>query len=134
MVKAERAAASARALLDLGDVDGACNRAYYAMFDAARTALLASGVPLASNIGRTHSGLISAFGNYLIKNGPVSKEMGRLLNRAEELRLVADYTGDAVELSDAREMVEQAETFVAAMRAEFMPEDSDDGTMESSHD
>jgi uncharacterized protein (UPF0332 family) len=60
--------------------------------------------------------------------------MGRLLNRAEELRLVADYTGDAVELSDAREMVEQAETFVAAMRAEFVPEDSDDGTMESSHD
>jgi uncharacterized protein (UPF0332 family) len=56
--------------------------------------------------------------------------MGRLLNRAEELRLVADYTGDAVELSDAREMVEQAETFVAAMRAEFMPEDSEDGTME----
>jgi uncharacterized protein (UPF0332 family) len=130
MAKAERAAASARALLDLGDVDGACNRAYYAMFDAARTALLASGVPLASHTGRTHSGLISAFGNYLIKNGPVSKEMGRLLNRAEELRLVADYTGDAVELSDAREMVEQAETFVAAMRAEFMPEDSEDGTME----
>ncbi len=104
------------------------------MFDAARTALLASGVPLASNIGRTHSGLISAFGNDLIKNGPVSKEMGRFLNRAEELRLVADYIGDAVERSDAREMVEQAETCVAAMRAEVMPEDSDDGTMESRHD
>lgn len=31
MSKAVRACASARALLDLDDVDGACNRAYYAM-------------------------------------------------------------------------------------------------------
>jgi hypothetical protein len=33
MAKADRACASARALLDLSDVDGACNRAYYAMFE-----------------------------------------------------------------------------------------------------
>jgi uncharacterized protein (UPF0332 family) len=126
MVKAARACSSARALFDLGDVDGACNRAYYAMFDAARAALLASGAPVRPDIGKTHSGLINAFSDHLIKNGPVSKEMGRLLKRAEGTRMVADYKGDSVELSDAREMVEQAETFVAAMRAEFMPEDSND--------
>ena len=40
MGKAARAVASARLLLSDGDVDGACNRAYYAMFDAARAALL----------------------------------------------------------------------------------------------
>lgn len=40
MAKARRARDSAQALLDLGDVDGACNRAYYAMFDAARAASL----------------------------------------------------------------------------------------------
>lgn len=56
-----------------------------------------------------------------MKNGPVSKEMGRLMKRAEEIRLVADYKGDSVELSDAREMVQQAEMFVDAMRTEFMP-------------
>ncbi|MDZ7919671.1 HEPN domain-containing protein [Rhodoferax sp.] len=32
MAKADRALASAKLLLDSGDVDGACNRAYYAMF------------------------------------------------------------------------------------------------------
>ena len=48
--------------------------------------------------------------------------MGRLMKRAEEIRLVADYKGDAVELADARQMVEQAEMFVAAMRTEFMPD------------
>lgn len=126
MAKADMACSSARILLDLGDVDGAANRAYYAMFDAARAALLASGAPVDSEIGRTHSGLIGAFGNYLVKNGPVSKELGRLLNRAHEIRLVADYNSASVEPSDAKEMVEQAETFVAAMRAEFMPQASDD--------
>jgi uncharacterized protein (UPF0332 family) len=33
MEKASRAIASARLLLDAGDVDGACNRAYYAMHE-----------------------------------------------------------------------------------------------------
>lgn len=48
--------------------------------------------------------------------------MGRLLKHAETFRYVADYEGDPVELDDAREMVTQAETFVAAMRSEFMPD------------
>ncbi|WP_437559140.1 HEPN domain-containing protein [Acidithiobacillus sulfuriphilus] len=119
MSKAVRACASARALLDLDDVDGACNRAYYAMFDAARAALLASGAPVQPDIGKTHSGLIAAFSLHLVKNGPVPKELGRLLKRAEEIRLVADYKGDSVEFDDAREMVEQAEVFVDAMRTHF---------------
>lgn len=53
MAKADTACSSARALLDLGDVDGAANRAYYAMYDAARAALLASGAPVEPDIGRT---------------------------------------------------------------------------------
>ena len=121
MAKADRACSSARVLLELDDVDGAASRAYYAMFDAARAALLASGVTVEGDIGRTHSGLIGSFGNHLVKNGPVPKEVGRLLNRAHEIRLIADYKDDSVELADAKEMVEQAATFVAAMRARFMP-------------
>lgn len=124
MAKADTACSSARVLLELGDLDGAANRAYYAMFDAARAALLASRAPVESDIGRTHSGLIGAFGNYLVKNGPVTKEMGRLLNRAHEIRQVADYNGESVEPADAEEMVGQAETFVAAMRTEFVPDNT----------
>lgn len=116
MKKAEQACSSSRVLLNIGDVDGACNRAYYAMFDAARAVLLASGAPVRPDIGKTHSGLITAFSEHLIKNGPIPKEMGRLLKRAEEIRLVADYNGDSVELGDAQEMVAQSESFVAAMR------------------
>jgi len=121
MIKADTACSSARALLELGDVDGATNRAYYAMFDAARAALLASAAPIEPDIGRTHSGLIGAFGHFLVKNGRVSKEAGRLLNRAHEIRLLADYTGDCVAPADAQALVEQATTFVATIRAEFVP-------------
>ncbi len=122
MAKALRATASARLLLDANDVDGACSRAYYAMFDAARAALLAANAPVPPNIGKTHGGLISAFSLHLVKDGPVSPDLGKTLNRALEIRLVADYKGESVELSDAREMIEQAEAFVEAMRATFMPD------------
>lgn len=118
MAKAVQAAASAKVLLDTGDADGASNRAYYAMFDAARAALLASGL----DVGKTHKGVINAFSDRLVKNGPLPKETGRLLKQAETFRYVADYEGDPVELSDAREMVEQAESFVSTLRQMFMPE------------
>jgi len=108
-------------LLDAGDADGACNRAYYAMFDAARAALLASGAPFDPEIARTHSGLISAFSLHLVKTGRVPVELGKTLNRAEELRLVADYKGDPVEAEDAAWAVSQAQTFVTAMQNTFMP-------------
>lgn len=126
LAKAYTACSSARVLLELGDIDGATNRAYYAMFDAARFALLASGAPVQSDIGRTHSGLISAFGNHLVKNGPVSKDMGRLLNRAHEIRQLADYKGASVEPGDALEMVNQAESFVAVMRTKFKQDNNNE--------
>lgn len=127
MAKAVQAAASARVLLNTGDADGACNRAYYAMFDAARAALLASG----HDVGKTHKGVLNAFSDRLVKNGPLPKEMGRLLKHAETFRYVADYEGGPVELSDAKDMAEQAETFISAMRAEFMPSDSNDNSSQT---
>jgi len=91
LAKAIRAAASAKVLLDLGDADGACNRAYYAMYDAARAALLASGAPVEPEIAKTHTGLISAFSLHMVKTSRVPVELGKAFNRAEELRLMADY-------------------------------------------
>ena len=121
MAKAEQAAASAKVLLNTGDADGACNRAYYAMFDAARAALLIAG----HDSGKSHKGVLNAFSDRLVKNGTLPKEMGRLLKHAETFRYVADYEGGPVELSDATDMVEQAETFVSAVRAKFMRGDSE---------
>ena len=121
MAKAVQAAASAKVLLDTGDADGACNRAYYAMFDAARAALLSSGAPVEPEIAKTHNGLISAFSLHLVKTGRVPVELGKTLNKAEELRLVADYKDDAIEKEDAAWAVGQAQVFVQAMQAAFVP-------------
>ncbi len=121
MAKAMRAADSAQLLLDAGDVDGACNRAYYAMFDAARAALLASEAPVKAEVARTHGGLISAFSLHLVKTGRVSIDLGRTLNRVEEIRLVADYKGDSVDHEHAAWAVEQTRTFVQTIQMEFLP-------------
>ena len=121
MAKAVRAAISAKVLLESGDADGACNRAYYAMFDAARAALLASGAAVQPEIARTHSGLISVFSLYLVKTGRVSVDLGKALNKAEELRLIADYKGDPIDKEDAIWAVSQAEAFVQTMQTTFPP-------------
>jgi uncharacterized protein (UPF0332 family) len=113
MDKAYRALASARLQLDSGDVDGACNRAYYAMFDAARAALLAANAPTPPEVARTHSSLITAFSLHLVKTGRIPAEFGKALNRAADIRLVADYITDQV--------VSQAERFVAEIRRVFPP-------------
>lgn len=115
MAKASRALASAKLLLDSGDVDGACNRAYYAMFDAARAALLSIQAPVPTEVARTHSGLITAFSLHLVKTGLVAVEHGRSLNKVEDLRLIADYKGDPVTLENAAWALEQAEKFLAAV-------------------
>jgi uncharacterized protein (UPF0332 family) len=121
MDKALRALSSARLLLADGDVDGACNRAYYAMFDAAHAALLGSGTPINHDETKTHRGLNGAFGRHLVKAGHLSPELGRALNEVERIRRLADYTGEDIGYEKANWTVEQAEAFVAAMRAKFLP-------------
>jgi len=63
--------------------------------------------------------LISAFGEYLVKQGMVSKDFGRLLNRGHEIRQIADYNGESVEPADAKEMVKQAAQFIETQQTLF---------------
>lgn len=122
LAKAARATASARVLLDAGDFDGACNRAYYAMFDAARAVLVATNAPVEPEVARTHGGLITAFSLHLVKRGRVSLELGKALNRALELRLVADYKSESVQREDVAWAVDQAQAFVRAMQSIVAPQ------------
>ena len=110
-----------RLLLDAKDTEGACNRAYYAMFDAARAALLAASIPVDEGSIKTHGGLIAMFGKHLVQAGSIDAGFGRSFNKVQRLRLLADYTGDDVALADAAWAVEQAGAFVQAMRDKFMP-------------
>lgn len=79
MRKSRRALRSARLDLHDGDTDGAINRSYYAMLNAARAGLLSAGVH-EDQLPKTHSGLISAFGERVVKSGKVDPEFGRSMN------------------------------------------------------
>jgi uncharacterized protein (UPF0332 family) len=119
MEKAERALLDARILLDNGRGEGACNRAYYAMFDAAHAALFSQQVePITAPI-KTHVGLIAKFGEHLVRPGHLAAHFGEALNRVQRFRQIADYSGEPIELVSAAWSVEQAEAFVAAVKARF---------------
>lgn len=120
MAKGKRALASAKILLHDGDIDGACNRAYYAMFDAARAALIASQSPVPPEIAKTHSGLIAAFSLHLVKPGLFPIELGRAFNRIEDLRHIADYKGDSILQEDAAWAVQHAHDFLVEIEKRFM--------------
>jgi uncharacterized protein (UPF0332 family) len=117
--KAARTLAAARLLLDSGDTEGACNRAYYAMYYAAQAALLAAGLAEPENGYKTHQGLIGEFGKHLVLGGKLDQCLGRSINKVQHLRQLADYTGDPLPLEDATSAVTQAEVFVAAIRTRF---------------
>src|SRR5260370_28553520 len=114
--RAQRAVESAKLLLDAGDVNGACNRAYYAMFDAARAALIATQKPPESEAIKTHSGLISASSPHLVKTGHASLELGKSFSKVADIRLVADYSDEEVSPDRAEGAIEHAGALVGATR------------------
>ncbi|MGC2463342.1 MAG: HEPN domain-containing protein [Steroidobacteraceae bacterium] len=109
--KSERALKIASLALNAGDYDSAVNRAYYAMFDVARAALLCAGVA-EDRLPRTHNGVIEAFRQHAVQSGLMERQLAGELNRTESLRIKADYTDLEMEPKTATEVVENAELFV----------------------
>jgi uncharacterized protein (UPF0332 family) len=119
MTKAERSLSAARLMLQARDPDSACDRAYYAMFNAAHAALFALGTEGVASPIKTHSGLVARFGQEVIVAGHLPSGYGSDLNRVRKYREVADYSADSVEFDDATWSVERAEAFVAAVKQKF---------------
>lgn len=114
VAQAERSLNTARLALPT-DPNAACSRAYYAMFYAARAALLTAG-HTEKAMGKTHAGLISAFGEIIVKPGHLDPGLGRALSRASRDRLIADYVGDLVENDVAERTIEAAAGFLIAVK------------------
>jgi uncharacterized protein (UPF0332 family) len=118
MQKGKRALKVARLALNAGDNDSAVSRSYYAMFDIARAALLRAGVT-EDKLPRTHSGVIEAFHSHAVRSGQIDRQLAAQLSRTESLRIKADYTGTEIELSEAKEVVQNAELFVQTVERVF---------------
>lgn len=86
IAKAERFLQSAEHLFDLGDYDSCVPRCYYAMFYLAEAALMTRELSPSS-----HRGVIALFGKHFVQSGVFSSELGRMLRRAYDMRLLGDY-------------------------------------------
>lgn len=85
----------------------AVSRAYYAVFYVASAALFSQSV-----IRGKHSGVESAFSEYLVKPGHIEVEFGRLYQKARRQREEADYAEDVVvDEATARQVLADAEQF-----------------------
>lgn len=114
--RADRALATAALVAADGDPNDACSNAYYAMFYAARVALLHVGQAERA-MGKTHSGMTSAFNQYLVKPGLLPVEFGRAFSFELNRRILADYEEGGVTPDGAAEAIASAKAFVAAIKA-----------------
>ena len=108
----------ARLSLENEDPDSAVNRAYYAMFNISRAALLRAGIP-EGELPRTHHGISDAFRQHAVLTGKIDAELASALSRAESLRLMADYTATEIDANAATKLVEQAENYVRTVERVF---------------
>lgn len=101
----------ARGALERGEYRLALNRAYYAVFHLASAVLANLDV-----MRHRHSGVESAFHEYLIKPGFIEPEYGRFYREARQWREEADYHFD-VEFTEEKtqDVLEQAERIVARL-------------------
>jgi uncharacterized protein (UPF0332 family) len=108
---ARREIGAARALIDAGFPEKAVSAAYYAVYHAAVAALLALGEARSK-----HSGVLSAFGRLVIKEGGFDREVGAVRVRLFERRKDVDY--DLVEQSaeEAAAETDDAERFVVEVK------------------
>jgi uncharacterized protein (UPF0332 family) len=119
--KAERALSAACILLTADNPTGVCDRAYYAMFDAAHAALLIVDKWADPLSVKTHGEMIAAFRKHLVQSGLIDIEYGRFLNQVHQLRQYSIDTGRPVSIDDAALAFDQAHAFIAVIKAKLLP-------------
>jgi uncharacterized protein (UPF0332 family) len=106
--KARKFIESSKVLLEINDYDSVVSRTYYAMFLITEALLLTKNL-----VPKSHSGLISLFGEHFVKTNIFSKEMGRQLNRAYDKRLIGDYgTSIIINKNEAQGLLNIGQDFV----------------------
>jgi uncharacterized protein (UPF0332 family) len=111
--KARSDAASAEVLMAAGYTNGAVNRAYYAMFNAAKVVLAAIDPKLAR--AKSHASIIRRFGKHVVEERGFDRSLGRMFSQSEVARLTADYEEESVDEATARRILDEAHRFLAAV-------------------
>jgi uncharacterized protein len=123
---AREAAEEARVLFRARLFGGACSRAYYAMFNAARAMRATRGYR--PEEVKTHKSVLRLFSLEFVKAGPLDAEVGKTLRRAADARQVADYAG-GVTAEEAEEVMAALERFMRHAEQILAPSDRGRSTM-----
>ena len=117
IAKANESLEAAERCYSEGMYNSSVSRAYYAMYQAAQTALEAAGFIRAEWI---HGGLQASFANELTRRRKVySAFLARDLNVVQELRHTADYRNNDVSKRQAMRALAKASEFVGQIRKEL---------------
>ncbi len=109
--KADERIRAAEVLYESKYYNDAVSRAYYAMLDVARIALLIDEI-----YPKSHSGTAHKFNEHFIKTGKIPQELGQILSRAEKSREEADYEFEKrFGEDDTLTILNQAKRFVKAV-------------------
>ena len=104
--QAQEARKSAQLLVEKGYPRGAINRAYYAVFHAARAVLCTIDVELVQT--RRHSTIIGRFGRDAVKARGLDTSLTRTMHVLLDVRIVADYEVTELTNLDAQDVLRQA--------------------------
>jgi uncharacterized protein (UPF0332 family) len=116
IARGESALRSAELLLTAGELADAISRAYYAAFHHARALLLTAGVE-----AKTHAGVERLLQRDFVHAGTLGPEVASLLSKLQTFRQNADYVVEYVFTAEmAREQLDDAETFISAVRASLI--------------
>lgn len=92
-----------------GMLETAANRAYYAIFHAARAVLILDGQDY-----KRHSGVIAFFRKDYIKTGVLDESLSEIIKNAFELRTESDYSDFfVISKEEIRKQLEDAAFFIA---------------------
>ena len=115
--KTDAALSSSQALLSNGDVEGSVNRSYYAMFYIANATILSLHPSRRHDTYKSHNGAITEFNKLLVKEGIVSKDIGKNLSQVFAHRINADYSFAAIDNNTANLSLEKSKEFVNYTKA-----------------
>ena len=89
------------------------NRSYYAMFYAVLALLI-----FEKYSSSKHSGVLSYFNSRFVKTELISKELGRAVNKAFDMRIRGDYREQVILTREQVEtFIDQTEKFIGAVRS-----------------
>lgn len=109
---AEERLKAARLLFERQMYADAVSRSYYAVFQAARSALATKELD-----SRKHSGIIGLFNQQFVKTGILPKDYGKILKSSRDLRQAGDYDDFyLVGREEALTAVESASRFIRGIR------------------